>query len=287
MKILVTGGNGRIGGFVVDELQANGHEATIFDTKKNDEVSVDSIAGDITKPGEIEHAAKGMDGIIHLAAIPSMMPDFAPADYMDVNVTGTFNVLEAAAINGVDKVAIASSDSALGFVFSTHAFSPNYFPIDEEHPLQPQDPYGLSKLMGEELCKRTTRRYGIQTICLRFCWVWFPDTYKNQARIAVAPISTKQMWGYVDVRDVAQACRLAVESENIECESVFIAAEDTFSDDASIDLIRKNYPKVKQISDEYLIEKHKPMFDISKAKKLLGYRPQYKWREVVKKLASS
>ena len=281
MKILVTGGNGNIGRFVVKELRKNGHSAIAFDMKKGDNEDENFIGGNITNPTEIDHAAQGVDGIIHLAAIPSMMPDFAPSEYMNVNVTGTFNVLEAAARNNVGKVAIASSDSALGFVFSTHKFSPEYFPIDEEHPLRPQDPYGLSKLIDEELCKRTTRRYGIQTVCLRFCWVWFPDTYAHRATIAENPMSIKQMWGYVDVRDISQACRLAMEAENIQCESVFITADDTFSEEASIELIRKNYPQVRQISDDYLLDKHKSLFDSSKAKKLLGYEPQYKWRKVI------
>ena len=281
MKILVTGGNGRIGRFVVEELRKNGHDAIVFDVDRGNNSDGNFIAGDITIPLEIDKAAQGVDGIIHLAAIPSMMPDIAPSEYMNVNVTGTFNVLEAAAKNNVRKAAIAGSDSALGFVFSTHKFPPEYFPIDEEHPLKPQDPYGLSKLIGEELCKRVTRRYGVNTICLRFCWVWFPDTYAHRASIVENPMSVKQMWGYVDVRDVSQACRLAMESENIQCESIFITAEDTFSEEASIELIGKNYPSVRRISNDYLIEKNKSLFDISKARKLLGYAPQYKWRRVI------
>lgn len=282
MKILVTGGSGRIGRFVVAGLQKANHEVTIFDIKEPGESNSEFVGGSITSPAEIGSAMRGMDGVIHLAAIPSMMPDVQSAEYMNINVTGTFNVLEAAAKNNVSKVAIASSDSALGFVFSTHNLSPDYFPIDEDHPLKPQDPYGLSKLIGEELCKRTTRRYGTATICLRFCWVWFPQTYAHRTDIVTkeSDLNAKRMWGYVDVRDVAQACRLSVESDNILHEAFFITAEDTFSDESSLELMRKHYSNVSQISDSYLVEKHKSMYDISKAKKILGYTPQYKWREV-------
>ena len=135
MKVLVTGGSGKIGGFVVTELQKGNHEVRVFDVKEPSDAGVDLVKGSITEPVEIERAAEGVDGIIHLAAIPSMMRETPSAEYMNVNVTGTFNVLEAAAKNDVGKVAIASSDSALGFVFSTHSFAPNYFPIDEGHPL--------------------------------------------------------------------------------------------------------------------------------------------------------
>ena len=147
MKVLVTGGSGRIGRFVVTELQKNQHEVRIFDTRKPDSANCDFFMGSITEPTELENAMNEIDAIIHLAAIPSLMSDIPSVDYMNVNVAGTFNVLETTAKSHVNKVTIASSDSALGFVFSTNKFSPEYFPIDEKHPLQPQDPYGLHDLV--------------------------------------------------------------------------------------------------------------------------------------------
>jgi len=282
MKILVTGGNGRIGRFVVGELQEKGHQVRVFDVKESADTDAEFVKGSITRPNEVERAMEDIDGVIHLAAIPSLMPDVPTFEYMNVNVTGTFNVLEAAAKNNVGKVAIASSDSTLGFVFGTHRFSPSYFPIDENHPLQPQDPYGLSKLIGEELCKRATRRYGTKTICLRFCWVWFPDTYAHRPRIVAEEVAfnAKRMWGYVDVRDVAQACRLAMESENITHDVFFITADDTYSEEPTLELIKGSYPEISRISDDYLVEEHKSPYSNSKAKKLLGYRPKYRWREI-------
>lgn len=280
MKVLVTGGSGRIGRFVVIELQKNQHEVRIFDTKKPDGIDCDFFEGSITEPTELECAMNGIDAIIHLAAIPSLTSEIPSVDYMNVNVAGTFNVLEAAAKNQVNRVAIASSDSALGFVFSTNKFSPEYFPIDEKHPLQPQDPYGLSKLIGEELCKSATRKYGISTICLRFCWVWFPDTYQHRPHIignSEFEVNIKRMWGYVDARDVAQACRLSVEAENISHEAVFISARNTFADEPSLELIKKCYPEIKSISYKYLVDSHKALFDISKAERILGYAPKYDW----------
>ena len=283
MRVLVTGGNGNIGKFVVSELLGKGHEVRIFDIKEMESSSVEFIKGSVTEPKEIESAMEGIDAVIHLAAIPSMMPNIPAVEYMNVNVTGTFNVLEASAKSGVGKVAIASSDSALGFVFGTNVFFPDYFPIDENHPLKPQDPYGLSKALKEELCKRATRRYGIKTICLRFCWVWFPQTYALRKEIVKNEhlLNIKRMWGYVDARDIAQACRLAVESENILSDSFFITADDTFADESTIEIIRRDYPVVKNVSDDYLTDNFKPLFDNAKAKKFLGYFPQHSWRENV------
>ena len=89
------------------------------------------------------------------------------------------------------------------------------------------------------------------------------------------------MWGYVDVRDVAQACASAIESHSIAHDAFFITAEDTFSDVPSLELITRGYPEVREISNDYLAETHKSLYDISKAKKLLGYYPQYRWRDII------
>lgn len=134
---------------------------------------------------------------------------------MHVNGTGTCNMLEAAAATGVRAVVVASSDSSYGFVFRTHAFLPDHLPIDEAHPQRPQDPYGLSKLLDQELREATHRRYGPQTIALRFCWVWQPDTYAYREPILTneSQMNVKRHFGYVDVRDVATACRLPAEAD--------------------------------------------------------------------------
>lgn len=282
MKVLVTGGSGNIGRSVVAELSSSGHEVTIFDVKGPEGPSVEFVLGSVTEAKAIERAAKGMDAIVHLAAIPALRPDVPGVEYMHVNVAGTFNVLEAAAKESVGKVVMASSDSTLGFVFCTHRFAPECFPIDEAHPLRPQDPYGLSKLLGEEVCKAATRKYGVQTVCLRFCWVWFEDTYAHRQDVLDGDINTltKILWGYVDVRDAAQACRLAVESTDpTPHDAFFITAADTFADTPSLDLIRTHFPEVRTVSNAYLAGPYKGLIDTSKARKLLGYAPQYTWRD--------
>lgn len=282
MKTLVTGGSGHVGAAVVEELEAAGHDVAVFDLKPPRAGKARFIEGSVTEPASIEAAAAGMDALVHLAAIPAFRPEIAPSEFMRVNVTGTFNVLEAAGKGGVKKVVFASSDSALGFVFRTRPFSPEYFPIDEKHPLRPQDPYGLSKLLGEEICQAATRKYGITTFCLRFCWVWFEDTFAQRPAVLEGDPHTlaQTLWGYAGVRDAAQACRCAIECDMPfgDENAFFITAPDTYAEASSLELIRTYYPGVRRIADAYLHEKHKSLFDITKARVFLGYSPRQSCR---------
>lgn len=279
MNILVTGGSGNIGRWVVRELQT-AHQVTIFDLQEPPATDVPVILGSVTDFAAVRAAAQGMEAIVHLAAIPAYRPDIPVHRFMEVNVTGTSNVLEAAAACGVPKVVVASSDSSLGFVFSTHPFWADYFPIDESHPQRPQDPYGLSKLLDEQLCQAAHRRYGLQTVALRFCWVWSPETYPHRERILAqdGELNIKRHFGYVDVRDVAAACRLAAEAEDLGYEALFITADDTYAGEPTLELIRRHYRRVPCVSDIYLTDPYRSLFDNNRAKKVLGWQPCHHWR---------
>ena len=282
MKVLVTGGAGNVGRTVSRELSQAGHSVVVFDMKDPAEDVGLFIKGSITNSEALEKAMAGCEAVVHLAAIPAYKPEIPASDFMLINVTGTSNVVEAAGKNGVGRLVMASSDSALGFVFATHPFAPLTFPIDETHPLRPQDPYGLSKLLGEEICKAGTRKYGLQTICLRFCWVWFEDTYQHQPSLAgqTSEELARTMWGYLDVRDAAQACRLAIEKDGLEPhETFYISAADTFMDTPSRQLIDTHYPRVAYDPATFEADPGRTLFDISQAVTRLGYQPRHSWRD--------
>ena len=280
MKILVTGGSGKVGRFVVNELLERGHQVTVLD-QAPPEQRVRFVRCDILELGDLVYALDGQDAVIHLAAIPHPLHD-PPQRVMDINVMGTFNVLEAAARAGVPKVATTSTDSTLGFSFPTHDFDPEYLPIDEAHPLKPQDAYGLSKVIDEEICKSYTRRYGMSTICVRICFIcdtrainahqgWIVD----EEDIRRGP---RGVWVYTDGRDAAQAFRLAAEAQGFEHEAFFVPANDGRNRAPTAELMERYYPQVP-INWEAVEGDHWSMITNAKARKLLGYNPQHSWRD--------
>src|SRR5919201_47143 len=141
MKILVTGGRGKVGQFVVQELVNSGHEITVFDRVAGPERgTVKYLVGDVQDLGQVMEAMQGTEAVIHLAAIHNPNITTAAVTYQ-TNVVGSFNVHQAAFRLGIKRVVSASSNAVVGWSYSQN-FMPDYLPIDEEHPLRPEDPYG-------------------------------------------------------------------------------------------------------------------------------------------------
>lgn len=288
-KVLITGGAGKMGKFVAEELRKK-YEVKLFDLKPTDPIE-EFLKGDIRVLQDVEKAMKGSDTVIHLAAIPG---DTGEAQkIMETNVMGTFNVLEAAANHGVKKIIYASSISAYGFVWWKKPFMPEYFPVDEDHPCIPHDSYGLSKLFGEKLCYGYTQRYNIATTCLRIAPVLFPNSEKSKLWINNIKnptftytefgqlLSFKDLlWSYVDVRDVVQVIKLSLGKVEVKHVIYNIGANDTLSEIDSIELIRSYYTQVKFIHNEeqFIKNKKSPLFSISKVSNELGYSPKHSWR---------
>jgi UDP-glucose 4-epimerase len=219
---------------------------------------------------------KGYDAVIHAAGIPHPLND--PAERVfNVNVNGTFNVLEAAARNGIKKVVFTSSESTLGFAFMTNRMVPEYVPIDELHPTRPQDPYGLSKVIGEQICRTFSAKYGIRTVCLREPWIWVPEP--EQVAFYRRLIDDyqdwhKNLWTYVHVFDVAEAHRLAVEQDLQELHEVlFITAAANWTGKDSRELLAAFYPEIPFIAES--LTGPAAIISHAKASRLLGYTPCY------------
>ena len=291
-KILVTGGSGRIGKYLVPAL-AKDYDVRVFDMVEPAGADYDFVKGDITQMNELERATEGVDGIVHLAAIPIYTGE--DEKIMRINVNGTFNLLEAAKRNTVENFVFASSVCVWGVINWSRRSTPSYFPVDEAITDRADDMYGMGKLIGEQLCYVYSRRYGIKSICLRLATVGFLDAdYWIEARKNIdnpeyrLSRSSKSLvdfcWQYVDVRDLPQAFRLALKSLNegkTDYEVYNIGAADVFSKVPSLELIKRYYPDVAHIRNEtgFLKDAYRALFDISKAQRELGYSPQYTWRD--------
>lgn len=212
MKIVVTGGSGRLGQHVIRELQNHRHEVLSLDRVVPQTKLCPSWIADLTRAGDIYQAVRGADGMIHLAGYQA--PDLAPdSETFGNNVTATYNVLHAAAALRVRKVVIASSTAAFGFLYARRPWLPEYLPLDEKHPCKPQDPYGLSKLVGEKIAGSFAEVDEISICSLRFPGINFDPSYQGFAERWQDPsIKLGRFWSYIDARDAACACRLALEA---------------------------------------------------------------------------
>ncbi|MDE3057279.1 MAG: NAD(P)-dependent oxidoreductase [Bacteroidota bacterium] len=282
MKILVTGGSGLVGKYVVDELLLNNHEVGVLDVKPPKQ-NVRFHQVDILNLAEVVKALNGYDAAIHMAGIPHPLNDPAEKVFF-LNVNGTFNILEAAARNNVEKAVFTSSESTLGFAFMQNRIVPEYFPIDEQHPLRPQDPYGLSKVCGEQICRTYSARYGIRTVCLREPWIWVPEEEEIQfykKLVAEYQQWYRNLWAYVHVFDAARAHRLAVESDLLSPHEVlFITAKENWTGIESKKLAAEFYPEVAQFKNNF--GGPASLISYGKAYRLLGYEPGFTASEIFK-----
>jgi len=286
-RILVTGGSGRLGNQVVTELLEHGYEVVSIDrVRPAQRLSLGArfVLTDLADVGEIAYAMKHCDAVIHLGAIAS--PYAHPDQIVFGNNTGaTFAVLQAASLLGITRAAIASSVSGCGMAWSERRFFARYVPIDEEHPLLNHDAYGLSKEVDERTAQMFARRDGMSVACLRFHWVARreeqlkrPDRYGDEDSFAEGG---RGFWGYVDIRDAARALRLAVEVARdapYGFESFNIVASDTLIEVATEEAIRQVAPDTVIRTP---IDGCASAFDITKAKRILGWEPIHSWRDPV------
>ena len=280
-KIVVTGGSGRLGQFVIRDLLAHGYQVLSLDRVPPREKLCASWLADLRHSGDLFEALRGAYGVVHLGAYqaPNLAPD---AETLSNNVSSTYNVLRAAADVGVKKIVIASSTAAFGFIYATKLWAPEYLPLDEQHPSTPQDSYGLSKVLGEQIADSIVTVHRDLTISsLRFPGVNFDLAYESfRDRWRNPRTRANGFWTYIDARDAAATSRLALEA-NFKGHEVFIAsAAKNCMIQPTLELVKKYLPKgakLKKASGT-----HWSCVDSSKARRMLGFKPQHLWQSYLK-----
>ena len=281
-RIAVTGGMGKLGRAVVTDLKAHGYDVVVLDqvvppgwTEGVTRVSMadyGQVLGALTR---VDDRFDGLDGVVHLAAIPA--PGMAPnAATFANNVVSTYNVFEAARVAGIRNVVWASSETVLGLPLDT---PPPYLPIDEDYRVRPESSYSLGKAVEEEMAHHFCRwDPTTKIIGLRFSNVMEPHDYLAFPSFEADPMLRKwNAWGYIDARDGAQAVRKALELQATGYDVFVIANADSCMTTPSAELAAAVFPDVPM---KRPVEGTETLLSIDKARRILGYEPEHSWRDV-------
>lgn len=276
-RVLVTGAEGLVGSAVVARLLEAGREVTtLTPAGATPHPGVRSLAGDARDRDAVAAALEGVTSVIHLAAIPRPWDD--PAEVVFGNNTlATFTVLWTAAEHGIRRLAAASSVNASGLVFNKHHPLPPRFPIDETIEPDPADPYSLSKLVDEYTLKTVCRRFDASGVILRLPVILSPGPEGNAVRIRTWLATRPEQnvgdgWGWMDVRDAAEAFRLAIEVDYQGAHVLQVGASTTIQATPTDELLDRYAPGVAR-RERYPATA--VPFDMSRARDLLGFSPAH------------
>ena len=277
-KIVVTGGSGRLGQLVIHELLSHDYQVLSLDRLRPAMNLCPSWIADLRSSGDLYEALLGAHGVVHLGAYqaPGLAPD---AEVFSNNVTATYNVLKAAGDLGVKKAVIASSTAAFGFIYAIKRMLPEYLPLDEQHPSSPQDPYGLSKVVGEQIADSTAIVHPDMSISsLRFPGVVFDPSYDSvHERWKDPGARAKTSWAYIDGRDAANACWLAIEAEFNGHEVMIVASPMSSMREPTAELIGQYL--ARGIALKTARTDNWSGVNSAKAEKILGFNAQYGWEK--------
>lgn len=292
--VLITGGSGRFGRFVVDELLKAG-PVTVLD-RMPPHRDVPFVRADVLDIEAVRGAAAGHRAVVHLAGIDSGVP--APEhDYFETNVQGTWNVLAAAEEAGIRRAAVCGSIAAYGLEAFEPRRAPDYLPLDEDHPARPDVAYDLSKRVCETVAESFARRGRMSVLCLRPAWIIFPDRvaeFDRRVREADgdAPLPPDHrppppLRAYVRPDDAARCFRLAVERDAGSFAVLNVGADDAMSLQPTLEVMERAFgrPVAAADPDWYAANPRAASFDARRAQALLGWTPTGDWARFVAEAA--
>jgi len=294
MRILFTGGAGKAGKHAIAYLLAQGHRVLNADLVPLDMEGVENRIVDLADAGQVYdvmmsyagfdelEAGTGVprfDAVVHFAAVPRilMKPD---NETFRINTMSTYNILDAAAKFGIRKVIFASSETTYGICFADGTRLPEYLPLDEEHPTVPEDSYAMSKVVNEATARSFHARTGGDIYGLRINNVVEPHEYKENfpSYFADPKLRLRNFFAYIDARDLGQMVQKCLEVDGLGFE-IFNVSNDDHSVHLPGDaLIQQYYPDVALKSE---LAPDQTFYSNQKAKDLLGFAPEYSWRDFV------
>jgi nucleoside-diphosphate-sugar epimerase len=286
MRVLVTGAGGTLGLALAPALEQAGHEPVLQDVR-DVATPYEFHHGDVRSAQDVRAAARGVDVIVHAAAIHGIhLGDHSTRDFYDLNLTGTLNVWEAAVEVGARAVVFSST---MG-VYKTHSAPGDGVALREDVPLRPGDVYGWTKLAGEELCQLYGRTHGIPSIGLRF-GMFVPEPFFRYG--------IRLLYGGVDTRDVVRSVltsidalitgKLTWDSFNVESAVPF---QDQDADQLARDplpVLDTYYPGASQLLRERGVEALAPItvrYPMGHAERVLGFEPECNFEQWLDELRS-
>ncbi|RWN11018.1 MAG: NAD(P)-dependent oxidoreductase [Mesorhizobium sp.] len=279
MKTIVTGASGLLGRHVAEALVAAGHDVLGVDAVVPGEVAWRHATADLTDLGSTLQLVRDCDAVVHVAAIPRPTGR-AGGEVFKTNIATAYNVVEAAAMAGARRFVYASSFSVFGYPFFEKPVRPPYLPVDLDHPVGAQDPYGLSKWLGEEIVDAAVRRGAFSAVSVRMPWIQTPGSFFDGVgpRRATAD-SARDLWAYLDARDAGQGFLRALEWQGDGHLRVLLSAADTFMEEETEALVRRVYPDVALSRP---IAGFGAVLDTVHARETIGFEPEYSWRSYPK-----
>ncbi len=290
MRILFTGGSGKAGRHAIAYLVAQGHSVLNLDRVPLDMESVDTRLVDMTDAGQVYDTMLSymnfgelepgtgvprFDAVVHFAAIPRILVTSDNECYR-INTLGTYNVIDAAVKFGVRKIIFASSETTYGICFADGTRVPDYLPLDEEHPVVPEDSYAMSKVCNEVTARSFQARSGADIYGLRINNVIEPHEYKElfPAFMEDPDLRLRNFFAYIDARDLGQMVQCCLDTDGLGYQIYNVANEDHSVSLTTQEIISKYYPDVpaKEMGDT------ETFFSIAKAKADLGFAPKHSWR---------
>lgn len=278
MKVLITGSSGLIGREVTKALVAEGHEVLATDRVKHEQSPVGNFTvGDLESEDFVASLDFNCDAIVHLGSIPSPATDSDEKVFHN-NVMGTYHVFAQAVKNNAPLVVYASSLSIYGTAWSGPWTSPEYVPVDEDHPFHHYESYALSKEVNERSADMWANRSKTAFVGFRFPFCNSESAISELAKkmkdgdLETLRMGAKILWGYLDVRDAAEAILVVMRTGALGSEKYNFAAPDSTAPKATVEMLSEYHPTSEIITS---LSGYESVINCSQWRTAYGYEPQF------------